>query len=525
MTKISQPEITAIIANANVAVENTAQKVLFVGQQVAAASAADGALTINIGNENEEDALFGVNSQLAGDIRAFRKINKLTRVDAIGLVDAAGTARLVNCTFTGTSTAAGTITVRVGSQENHEFIVAIPSSTAASAVPALIATAVNADLDCPYTAADETVGVLGFTADNDGTVANDDGFEVIIETAGLTLSADVTETTPGATDPTLTAVLTSVVTERYQGINWPYRATTELAALLGPRFNATNAILDGVGFVSAVDTLANITDGSTGVLDVLNDQSIVYLVDQLETEASGTAAKESYLGPAQLEFGHVKTAYFLAIRALRFTTDENIASFVTTSASKDQIGGIATASLPYFNTPVAQLPLIKQGRGWTATEIGTIADAGGTVFGVNSGGTSGLVGEVYTTYKTDSASNPDPTWEFLNYVDTQVNIREYRFNNAKARFGQSRLTEGGVARNRDMANKAVIRQFFEQLFQDTGGDDFVLTQSGDTAVAFYKANLTVSLDLSTGTVTVTDLTPIVTQLRKIVMTMKVTFTL
>ena len=524
MTKISQPEITAIIANANVAVENAAQKVLFVGQQVAAASAASGALTINIGNENEEDALYGANSQLAGDIRAFRKINKLTRVDAIGLDDAVGTPRVVDFTLLGTSSAAGTITVTVGSQKNHEFIVAIPTSTTPTAAGALITAAVNADLDVPYTCSD-AVGVVTLTADNDGTVANDDGVEVVIATAGVTLSADVVEDTPGVTDPALTAVLTSVVTERYQGINWPYRATTELAALLGPRFNATNAILDGVGFVSAVDTLANVTDGSTGVLDVLNDQSIVYLVDQLETEASGTASKESYLGPAQLEIGHVKTAYFLAIRALRFTTGENIASFVTTSASKDQIGGIATASLPYFNTPVAQLPLIKQGRGWTATEIGTIADAGGTVFGVNSGGTSGLVGEVYTTYKTDSASNPDPTWEFLNYVDTQVNIREYRFNNAKARFGQSRLTEGGVARNRDMANKAVIRQFFEQLFQDTGGDDFVLTQSGDTAVAFYKANLTVTLDLSTGTVTVTDLTPIVTQLRKIVMTMKVTFTL
>ena len=40
-------------------------------------SAADGALVTNIGNEGEEDALFGANSQVAGAVRAFRAVNKV----------------------------------------------------------------------------------------------------------------------------------------------------------------------------------------------------------------------------------------------------------------------------------------------------------------------------------------------------------------------------------------------------------------------------------------------------------------
>jgi phage tail sheath gpL-like len=523
-SQIKQPKVTIAIANANVSVGNAPHQVLFVGQKVAAGSAAASALVTNIGNEGEEDALFGANSQIAGAVRAFRAVNKVTRVDAIPLDDnGSGVPRVVDFIFAGTSSAAGTITLNVASEENHSFEVAIPNSTAAASIPALLVTAANADLDLPFTLADATSGETSVTADNDGTVANDAGVEVIVNVEGITLSQDVTEHTAGSVDPTLTSVL-DVATERYQGINWPYRATAALETYLGARFNPTNAILDGVGFIPLVDTLANVTDGSTGVVDVLNDQSLVFFADQLETEASGTASKESYIGPAQNEMGYAKTAYFMAVRALRFTDGENVASFVTSSSSLDQIGGVASASLPYFNTPLSLLPLVKSGRGWTDTEIETIFTAGGSVIGVNIGGTGALVGEVVTTYKTDAASNPDPTFQFLNYVDTESNIREYRFNNLKARFAQSRLTEGAVARNRDMANAALIRAYVEQLYKDTSGDDFVLTQAGDAAAAFYKANLNVSLDLSTGSVTVTDLTPIVTQLREIIMTMKVSFT-
>ena len=513
---IKQPRTSIAIANASVAVQNSAHKCLFVGQKTAAGSATAGALVTNVGNEGEEDALFGPSSQLASAIRAFRRINEVSRVDAIALDDSgSGVPRVIDFTIGGTPTAAGTVTVVAGSERDHSYDIPVLTTDTPTTIAAAIVAAITADTKCPFSAGN-VAGAVTLTAENDGTLANMLGVEVdISDAAGVTLAVAVTETTPGSVDPTLTSVL-DVATLRYQGVNWPYSAVTVLTAWLDPRFNADNAVLDGVAFIPLVDTLANLTDGSSGYLDLLNNQNLVVFCDQAESESG-------YLGPAQNEAGWKKTAYFMAIRALRLTEDQSISLYVVTSASRDQFGGVALASLPYSNTPISFLPLIASGRGWSDTDIETLFDAGGSVMGVNIAGNTGLVGEVVTTYKTDAASNPDPTFEFLNYVDTEVAIREYRFNNAKARFAQSRLTQGAVARNRDMANEATIRAFFEKLYKDTSGDDMVLTQAGDEAEAFYKANLDVTLDLDSGTVTATDLTPIVTQFRNLIMTMKVTF--
>jgi hypothetical protein len=143
--------------------------------------------------------------------------------------------------------------------------------------------------------------------------------------------------------------------------------------------------------------------------------------------------------------------------------------------------------------------------------------------GVNRGGTGALVGEVPTTYKTDPASNPDLTFKFLNFVDTGSNVREYFFNNLKARFAQSRLTEGAVSRGRDMANQVVIAVFLDKLYNDLAGPNFVLVQDGEAAIKFFKENRTIVLDLATGKAIVTMQVPIVTQLRSIIVTMKIAF--
>lgn len=512
-TKILQPSVTIALANADLEVSNLEQRVLLVGQKTAAGSATAGALVENLASTGApENALFGEDSQLAAMVRAFKKVNPLVRLDAIPLDDAGGgVPRVVNFTVSGgPATGAGTIVVVAGSERNHRFEVAIASGDTDTDVADAIVAAVNADPKVPFTASN-VAGAVTLTAVNDGTVANDLGVEVIPPTGIGTTVASVVETTPGATDPTLTGVL-DVATERYQGVVWPYAATAELASYLGPRFNPTNSILDGVGFLTLQDTHSNLLS----TLGALNDQTLVIFADKQESETL-------YLGPAQNEASYVKSSIFAAVRALRLTEDASISSVVTSSASLDQFGGPALASLPYFNTPLADLPLIAAGRGWTDLEIEQLLDAGGSVLGVNSGGTGALAGEVVTTYKTDPASNADVTFKFLNYVDTASGAREYFHNNLKARFAQSRLTEGAVSRGRDVANETVIRAYLERLYQDLAGPDFVLVQDGEDAIQFFKDNLTVVLDLSLGKVTVTALVPIVTQLRTIIATMKIAF--
>ncbi len=513
-TPILQPNVSVSLANADLAVENFAQRVLICGQMTTAGSesaAGDGNLVENIASTGApETALYGLNAQVAAMIRAFKVYNPLVQLDVIAKNDGAGTPREVEITIVGTSTAAGTLTVVAGSEILHKYTIAVASGDTPTVIAAAIDTAINADTKAPFTSG-AVAGVVTLTAVNDGLVANGLGVECRGAVAGVTGQA-VAETVAGATDPTLTALL-APATARYQAIVWAWdQDTTVLETFLDARFNSSNSVLDGVGFTTVHDSLSNITtDVSTH-----NSQSLVYFGDKLESETN-------YEGPAQNEPAYQKSAQFAAVRALRLTDGASISRFLTSSASLDQFGGSALASLPYFNTPMPDLSLIAAGRGWTDVEIEALLALGVSVMGVNSGGDTALVGEVVTTYLTDAASNPDPTFTFLNYVDTGSGIREYFFNNLKSRFAQTRLTTGDVLRGRDQANAATIRAFCEQLYLDLSGTDFALTEAGPASILTFKDSLTVTLDLSDGSVTITADVPIVTQLRTITMTVRIAF--
>jgi phage tail sheath gpL-like len=515
-TIIKQPDVSITLANADREVSNKAQKALIIGQKVTAGTATVDLLETNIlSSGSPEDGLFGVNSQLAGAIRAFRKINPLVQIDAIPLDDdGSGVPRLVTITVVATATEAGTLVVVAGSEKLHRYEIAVADGDSETVIAAAIVAKVNLDLDNPFTASN-VAGVVTFTADNDGTVANSHGFEVSGTIAGVT-SFLVAETVAGSVDPVLTATL-AVATERYQTVLWPYGSATQLDTLLlflDPRFNIANDIKDGVGFCMNVDThSALITDG-----DAENSESLVLFGDKIISEAN-------YEGPSQNEASYIKCAYFAAVRSLRLTEGAAIAQYLTSAASLDQFGGPALASLPYFNTIIPQLPVVASGRGFTAVQIGTLQASGISVMGGNITGTNALVGEVVTTYKTDAASNVDATFSFLNYVDTTSNCREYFFNNYKKRFAQSRLTTGNVSRGREMANAVIIIQYTEQLYKDLSGVNFVLVQDGEDAFVYFKKNITIVLDLENGKVTITMFLPIITQLRVIQATIKIAFSL
>ena len=249
----------------------------------------------------------------------------------------------------------------------------------------------------------------------------------------------------------------------------------------------------------------------------------------MDSESGGMVCKEVRTdakdkGGALGELTDVESAKFAAVRALRLTEDANISQFViSTNGARDSFGGAAIASLPYFNTPFPNLSIIDRGKGFTATEIESLLTAGASTLANNKTRTSIISGEIVTTRKTDSAGNPETTFHFLNAVDTSSAIREFYFNNLRKRFAKSRLTEGDLQPNRNMANQAVIESFLDSLYQKLSGEDFVLTQAGTTAVKFFKANRTVSLALETGTATINMKIPIVTQLRVFEATLQIAF--
>lgn len=512
MTTIRQPKTTVNIVPSSEEAQNTAQKILIIGQKVGGTAAA-GALVENIANGGAEDALFGETSMIAAMIRANKVRNQQVQIDAISLDDnGAGVDATGTMAVTGTATEAGTLTVIAGSEKNHKYSVAVASGDTATVVGDAIAAAVTADSKAPVTAANVT-GTVTLTAVNAGTYGNSIPLEIRGEVAGI--STTVTGMASGATDPVLTNVFDVIGENRYQAIVWPYpNDTTVVRGLLDPRFNADGKVQDGVAFTALNDTLSNLSTLATA----LNSQSLVIIGGKQETETN-------YSGGDIVEIPMMKAAAFAGYRGLRLDTDGfSIADLViTANGPLDSFGGPALASKPYFNTPFGDLFPIQVGRGFDDSEIETLHDDGVAVLGNNIAVNAVISGEMVTTYKTDTAGNEDITFKYLNHVDTASQAREYFFNNYRKRFAQSRLTEGDIVKGRDMANENVIRSYSKRLYQDLSGVDFVLLEAGEDALIFFNDNMVITIDKALGKVTIQMTVPIVTQLREIAATMKIAF--
>lgn len=507
-TQINQPNVSVSIAPATQLVSNQEQRILVIGQKTTG-SAADGSLTTNILNDNSWNNLFGADSMLSGLCRNVRKYNQESAMDALCLADnGAGVAATGQIAFTGTATAAGSYTFTIGS-DDFEVVVPVAVGDTAASLATALAAGITALTECPVDAA-ATLGDCDLTAVNDGTVGNSIPLRVNTQVAGITVA--ITGMSGGSADPSFTNIFDVVANNRYQTVIWPYADDIDTVKdWLDARFNVTGKVLDGVAFVGIDDSKGDLeTEANTH-----NSQSVVIIGDE---QISKTFLK----GGAITEIPYAKAAQFGSIRALRNTDGASIGQFVIArEGALDRFGGMALASLPYFNTPLPQLPLIDPEDGFSDAEIEDLFDAGVTVLGNNIANSEVIAGEVVTTYKTDTAGNPDVSFKFLNYVDTSSAIREYFFNNLRARFAQSRLTEGAVIPGRAMANPAIIEAYITSLYQELA--DNALVQYGEDALNYFKENLLVTVDLSTGTVTVQMKTPIVTQLRVILATMQISF--
>lgn len=506
MTVISRPIVNITKAPDSNTISNAPQKILVVGQQTGS-TYTSGQLVESIGNDNTEIAAIGNGSHLGEMLRRIKQVNQVTRVDAIPLddngsaVDATG-----SIAFSGTATAAGTITINIGSRNDHSYDIAIAIGDTATEVGDALVTAIGADTYAIVTAVN-TTGSVALTAKNGGTVGNQIGLESDGTVAGI--SVTVTAMSSGATDPVLTNLFDVVGDERYQTVIFPgsYDVTvvantaTSTTSFLDPRWNVTNNILDGVAVISKTDTLSNLKT----FLNLRNSQSLIVNCDELVNDTY-------YKGSTVFELDDVKSAEIGAIRALRLTDGANLSGKVIAN-NLDLIGGTNKSSFPYFNTPLS-FPVIDIGKGWSDVEIGELNDAGGFVVGNNRGKTSVILDNVVTTYKTDSASNTDVTYKYLNRVDQLSNIAEFLYNNLRADFPQFRLTDGDVIPGYSIANANTIISKFVEYYNTMSGGDYLLVRAGRANIQYFKDNLTVTLDLVNGKVTSTMKTQLVSQLRQ-----------
>lgn len=507
---ISLPSVTFNIIPASQLAGVTGQKVLIVGQMLAAGTATAGALIIDHPDDGSEDTLFGQRSHLAGMVRNFKRENKISQLDIIPLDDDGGaTQGTAVVTFgSGPATEAASFYVTLGSEADHTYEVSVAEGDTVTDIGDALAALITADGDAPFTAAN-VAGAVTVTAANGGTLANDWAVKYTGSVAGVTVA--LTGWSGGATDPSLTGVLDPIANLRYQTVVWPavYNITV-IGDELDSKFNVTNAVLDGIAIQGQADTLANLKT----YVSTLNSQSIVVTGQKAISEADR-------IGPQTFEFLDTMAAQMAAIRALRLTTDANLTQYLTTVASRDQFGGIAIASLPYFNTALPNAGIGSPADDFSNEDLVELTGNGVATYGPNRAYNGTIFGEFVTTYLTDTAGNPDTSYKFLNTVDTASVIREYYFENFKRRYAQSRLTDGDLLPGRDMANEASIRAFCNELYDELA--DQALTQKGVDAKKAYNDNLEIVVTVADGKVEVYQAPYLVGQIRVVIGTIQINF--
>lgn len=519
-SQINQPDIDGIIVGGFTTVDNTPQKILIVGQDTTGNTV--DTLIQNIQNDPVEvNALFGARSMIAGMIRNVRKINTETQIDVIP-VTASGNPAIADITFTGTLDLDTTYTFVIGSSQDFTIPITVPANQSATQTTLTIVNFLLTVLELPVVASVNASTTVRLTVQHDGLFGNSMGLSV--SGSDTTQTFEMTAFGSGTAAPTFTNTFNDVGGIRYQNIVWPYTDVAvgipAVADFLEPRFNNAGKILDGRASMSITNTVTNFLDTVTGLI-TLNDKNLLIIADEKISE-------DLYQAPSQFEIPYAKAAQNCAIRSLRLTEGANIASLVIANiGSLDRFGGIAIASLPYFNTPLKNLPLISPEHGFTEEEIEDLFDAGFTIWGNNLTNTDAIMGEAVTTFKTDAAGNPTDTFKLANYDDTGRECREFYFNNYKARYNQHRLTTGDIEPQRAMANADSIRRFSNRLYSELADDVLVvkgLITSGEgaglQAQAFYDKNLVVTIKSAT-TVSVTMKLKIVTQLRALQFTIEV----
>ena len=493
---------------------------LIVGQIQGSGTATSGALVTDVHLKTDAEilGLFGA-GELYGRIWSWRSAvnvangGVIPKLDVIGVAKSGtGVAAAASVAFTGTATSAGTITIAVVDERKFSMDIAVASGDTASDIGEKVDTAVTYLSFAPFTSSN-TTGTVAITANDPGTVGNSYGIKASGAVAGI--SYTVTGFTGGANDPTLTAILDGIEGRRYAGLSWPefwagdlIIATDEMDA----RFNASNAIMDGVVFHGRSSTAAN----AASAVASLNSQSLVIM-------GNNKLAATLHKGPAVLQPADWVAAYFMGARDKRLSTGAQIADLITaTNAPRDATGGPALASLPYFNTPLRQTPVTGTQNIYSAAEQLELEDNGFTSFGVNPAGNAMIMGPVVTTWTTDAAGNANNSFHYLNYVDTGSVCREIIFRTLKATFAQSRLTEGDLLPGRAIENAASIKSKLVAIYKVLA--DAALVQAGDVAVSYFAENTTVEVSLATRTVTINGVLPIVTQLGTINYNLALAFT-
>jgi phage tail sheath gpL-like len=236
---------------------------LLIGQKTAAGTASANSLH-RVTSAEQVSTLAGRGSMLHRQAKAWFAANKFTEL-YIGVLEdnGAGVAASGKIVFAGTATEAGTVSLYAGGELVE---VAVASGDTAADVADAVAAKFPSTSDYPVTAAvdgsvDEEVD---FTFRHKGAVGNEydlrlnyqDGEEL---PAGIT--ATITALASGATNPSLTSLISAMGDTWFHVIAHPYTDSTSLTALEGELEDRSGPLrmIEGHAFTAKSDTHSNLS--------------------------------------------------------------------------------------------------------------------------------------------------------------------------------------------------------------------------------------------------------------------------
>lgn len=290
------PLFYAEFTNSAAGVSQPVQRVLLMGQT----SVIQPAVATFVPSPAWAQGAFGVNSDLARAVAAYRANDPVGELWALPLADVGGGTKATGTiVLTGTATANGTLFLYI----DGIFVqVPVTAGQNATAVGASARAAINAIPTMPVVAA-ATTGTVTLTAVNKGTLGND--LPIVLNylgaaggqatPAGLTVS--ITGMTGGATDPDLTTVATMLGTTAFDFIVNPYPNGTALgftSAMMSDSAGrwSYSSQLYGHVFSASRDTVTNLlTLGGS-----LNDQHLTVLGVNSASPSSGRMWAAAFVG-------------------------------------------------------------------------------------------------------------------------------------------------------------------------------------------------------------------------------------
>ncbi len=221
-------------SNARQGVSIQPYKALMVGQRLSTGTKAAGTIDL-VTSVSQAKNYYGEGSMLHRMAIKWFLNNKITPLYVFALDDnGAGTAATKTLTVTGTSTAAGNIYLYIG---EDRIVVPVASGNAQNAIATAIEAAIDAEVASGnplLVTAGVSTNVVTLTARHKGE--NGQHIKVSLnfqegEALPAGVSIAVANAASGATNPTVTSLITAMGEEQYNLIVWPYVDATTYAAL------------------------------------------------------------------------------------------------------------------------------------------------------------------------------------------------------------------------------------------------------------------------------------------------------